>query len=400
MIWKTVKLGDVCDFVRGPFGGSLKKNMFSTTGYAVYEQQHAINNQCKDFRYYISEQKFDEMKRFEVKSGDVLMSCSGTIGKTTIVPMDAPVGIINQALLKITPHKTIDVNYLKYFMNSKLFSNQLMSTVDGAAIQNVASVKILKEISIFLPPLAEQQRILAKLDAAFAQIDMVLAHSISQRKNIQQLHAVFLSSVLNEDNGKWKTVLLGDVAKAVGGNGFPKKYQSNKDKPIPFYKVGDMNSAGNEKEMNVANNYVDETDLKEMRAKWHPAGTIIFPKIGGAISTNKKRILKSHAAFDNNVMGVIPNTSLILPEYLYKVFLSLDLYELSNKAALPSITNGAVEEIDICLPSLSEQERIIIKLDNAFAQIKTAGIAAKKKQANYEALKSAILAQELQSEAA
>ena len=52
-MWKTVKLGDVCDFVRGPFGGSLKKNMFTESGYAVYEQQHAINNQCKDFRYFI-----------------------------------------------------------------------------------------------------------------------------------------------------------------------------------------------------------------------------------------------------------------------------------------------------------------------------------------------------------
>ena len=99
-------------------------------------------------------------------------------------------------------------------------------------------------------------------------------------------------------------------------------------------------------------------------------------------------------------MGVIPNTALILPEYLYKLFLSLDLYELSNKAALPSITNSAVEQIEIRLPSLSEQERVIIKLDIALAEIEKAAIVLNKKQVNYEALKSAILAQELQREAA
>ena len=91
----------------------------------------------------------------------------------------------------------------------------------------------------------------------------------------------------------WRDVKVADVAKAVGGNGFPKEYQLNTDKPIPFYKVSDMNIAGNEIEMYSANSYVDDEDLKEIRAKWHPSGTIIFPKIGGAISTNKKRILKS-----------------------------------------------------------------------------------------------------------
>ena len=168
-----------------------------------------------------------------------------------------------------------------------------------------------------------------------------------------------------------KTVKLGEIAKAVGGNGFPKKYQGYKNKDIPFFKVSDMNTDGNEKFMLKSNNFVDVNDLKEMKAKLHPAGTIIFPKIGGAISTNKKRILTKDAAFDNNVMGVVPSNK-ILPEYLYKFFLNIDLYELSNKAALPSIKNGTVNDIDFVLPPLAEQERIVAKLDAAFAEIDSA----------------------------
>ena len=101
--WDRKKLGDICGFVRGPFGGSLKKNIFKPEGYAVYEQQHAIYDQFDDIRYFIDEKKFNEMKRFELNSGDLIMSCSGTMGKIAIVPENIKKGIINQALLKLTP---------------------------------------------------------------------------------------------------------------------------------------------------------------------------------------------------------------------------------------------------------------------------------------------------------
>lgn len=188
----------------------------------------------------------------------------------------------------------------------------------------------------------------------------------------------------------WKKVRLGEVAKAVGGNGFPKMFQGDTEKPIPFYKVSDMNTEGNEIFMSISNNFVDIADLKKMKAKFHPSGTIIFPKIGGAISTNKKRILTTDAAFDNNVMGVVP-TSAVLPEYLYKVFLTVDLYELSNKAALPSITNGAVEEIEFSLPPLAEQKRIVEKLDAAFMEIDKAVELTRERELSLQSLRMSML---------
>ncbi len=61
--WQVKKLGDVCGLVRGPFGGSLKKNIFTKDGYAVYEQSHAIYDQFNDIRYYISESKSEDELR-------------------------------------------------------------------------------------------------------------------------------------------------------------------------------------------------------------------------------------------------------------------------------------------------------------------------------------------------
>jgi type I restriction enzyme M protein len=165
------KLGKICDFKRGPFGGRLKKEIFVESGYAVYEQSHAIYNQFQDFRYFISENKFNEMKGFEVQPNDILMSCSGTMGKVSIVPNGAPKGIINQALLKLTVSKSILPNYLKLLMESESFQYALNKTVMGVAIQNVASVKVLKELEIPLPPLSVQEEIVAEIEGYQKIID-------------------------------------------------------------------------------------------------------------------------------------------------------------------------------------------------------------------------------------
>ncbi|MBC8882612.1 restriction endonuclease subunit S [Flavobacterium piscinae] len=127
-----IELGKIAELVRGPFGGSLKKNIFVNDGIAVYEQQHAIYNQFDQIRYFIDESKFNEMKRFEVKPNDLIMSCSGTLGKVAIVPKGVKKGIINQALLKITPSSKLDSRFLEYYMKSTIFFEFLNADVKGA----------------------------------------------------------------------------------------------------------------------------------------------------------------------------------------------------------------------------------------------------------------------------
>lgn len=172
---KWVKLGDVCDFVRGPFGGSLKKEIFRKSGYAVYEQQHAIYGEYI-FRYFVDEKKFKEMQRFEVKPGELIMSCSGTMGKISIIPQNAPKGIINQALLKLTAKTGVSNKYLKYCFENSI-SAQMNAQAQGGAIRNVASVSVLKDILIPLPPLEEQARIVEILDR-FDTLSNDLSHGL------------------------------------------------------------------------------------------------------------------------------------------------------------------------------------------------------------------------------
>ena len=194
--WPVKRLGDLCLFVRGPFGGSLKKSVFVSTGHAVYEQQHAIYGKFDKFRYFVSASKFQEMKRFEVFPGDILMSCSGTIGKTVIVPVGAPAGIINQALLKLSCSEKLNNQYLCVWMRSIYFQEAVFASVVGVALQNVASVAILKNIPISLPPTEQQKQIVAQLDLMRAKTsEMVSAYDakLQAAKDLRQsiLEAAF-----------------------------------------------------------------------------------------------------------------------------------------------------------------------------------------------------------------
>ena len=90
--WIDILLSDILmdkGYIRGPFGSALKRGDMKEDGIPVYEQQHAIYN-SRDFRYYIDEQKFNEMKRFQVKKDDLIISCSGTVGKVSIIKDDDP----------------------------------------------------------------------------------------------------------------------------------------------------------------------------------------------------------------------------------------------------------------------------------------------------------------------
>ncbi len=171
---------------------------------------------------------------------------------------------------------------------------------------------------------------------------------------------------------EWRTLQLGEVCNISGGFGFPHSHQGNKSQKYPFYKVGDMNTEGNEIYMKWHNHSISEADVKTLKVKIFPAGTIIFPKIGGAISTNKKRILHSPSTVDNNVMTLVPSKD-VDTMYLYYFLLNFDLNDWANKASLPSIRKSDVEITKIPIPfvngkpDIAEQKRIVYELDKVLS---------------------------------
>jgi len=157
--WKAKPLEKICTLVRGPFGGALKKEIFVNDGFAVYEQSHAIYSEFGSFRYRINEEKYKELKRFSVKPGDLIMSCSGTMGKFAMIPTNYEQGVINQALLKLTVKKGYDNSFVKISLETEENQNKLLSQSAGGAIKNVVAVSQIRKLELVIPNSLEQQKI-------------------------------------------------------------------------------------------------------------------------------------------------------------------------------------------------------------------------------------------------
>jgi len=140
--------------------------------YKVYEQKNAIQKDSNLGHYFISSEKFQELKGFEVLPNDIIVSCAGTIGETYIMPSDIRSGIINQALMIIRLHN-IDITpfYLLYF--DFILKNEAGKDGKGTAIKNIPPFDILKNYWIPLPPLAEQDRIIKEVALWQSLIDSI-----------------------------------------------------------------------------------------------------------------------------------------------------------------------------------------------------------------------------------
>lgn len=164
--WKALTLDDIAEYKKGPFGSSITKAMFVPKGnhtYKVYEQGNAIRKTVDYGHYYISEQKYLELKNFAVKSDDIIISCAGTIGEVFKLPKDCEPGIINQALMRVRIFSNIKEQYFIYYFG-EILKGDVIDKANGTAIKNIPPFKIMKAMKIELPSLPEQTEIVRILD--------------------------------------------------------------------------------------------------------------------------------------------------------------------------------------------------------------------------------------------
>lgn len=136
---------------------------------------------------------------------------------------------------------------------------------------------------------------------------------------------------------------------------------------VPWYRVADMNHPENIKIMKVANNYLLKTEIAKLNLRLFPDGTILFPKRGGAISTNKKRYLTSPASTDLNIMGITPNKKIF--RYFRWWFESIDLDLLSDGSNVPQINNRNITPVLVPLPPREEQHHIVEEVERRMSII-------------------------------
>ncbi|EAB5331641.1 TPA: restriction endonuclease subunit S [Campylobacter jejuni] len=387
--WKMETLGEILSsdkysIKRGPFGSALKKSFFVEKGIRIFEQYNPINNDPHWKRYFISHEKFQELEAFKATEGDLLISCSGTLGKIVELPKDTEMGIINQALLKIRLNNIKILNsYFIYYFNSPIMQEKILESTLGSAIKNIASVKILKQIEIPLPPLKEQERIVGILDESFAKIDESIKILEQDLLNLDELMQSALQKAFNplKDNAKenyklpqsWEWKSLEEISENISaGRDKPKNCTESKTakNQIPVYANGVNN--------NGLVGYTDKATIIKPSLTISARGTI------GFVCIRKEPYFPIV-----RLISLIPCENILCLHYLY---FCLNFFIAKGEgSSIPQLTIPKFKSLQIPLPPLKEQEQIAEHLDFVFEKAKALKELYTKELKDYEELKQSLL---------
>ena len=302
----------------------------------------------------------------EVKPNDILVTRAGPterVGVVAVVPHNVRSKLmISDKLIRLKANNENNPEFLGISLSSVKCQNQLQSKTSGLAkSQTNISQKILCDVSLMTPAKAEQTKIasfLSNVDEKISQLTQ--KHELLSQYKQGMMQKLFSQQIRfkaddGSEFGEWEEKTLGSLGVFKSGQGFPEKYQGGKT-GVPFFKVSDMNTYGNEKRMVVANNYVDADSILEMKVKVILDESIIFAKVGAAVFLERKR-LATNFLIDNNMMAFTPDPKLNIN--FIKQF--LDTIKFSNfvqVGALPSYNAGDLAIIPIHIPCVVEQTKI------------------------------------------
>jgi len=195
--WGNVRLKHlVFEKVAGPYGSSLTKSMYVSSGYKVYGQQQVISDDFALGDYYISEEKFKELKRHEIHADDVLISVMGTVGRVSVVPEAHEPGIINPRLVRYRfDQRRVLPQFVKAVLMSCLYQAKLSEASQGTTMEGLNMV-ILGEMPIVLPPVTAQQKIAKAVDSENSAFTKAINGSRDLVSLLQERRSALISAAV------------------------------------------------------------------------------------------------------------------------------------------------------------------------------------------------------------
>lgn len=244
----------------------------------------------------------------------------------------------------------LNPRYLYYFCVDYNFERHNKAVT----IPSLTKADLLK-IEMCLPPLDKQKSIVGELD----KINELISLKKEQLKDYDNLaqsifYEMFGDPVVNEKG--WIVKTIGDVCSLKSGDS---KANKSPKGTLPYVKVGDMNLPGNENYITCSSTYVDRDYNKR---GIFPIGSILFPKRGGAILTNKKRMAAVEICCDLNTMGVIPS-EVLNKHYLFQWFKILDLGTICSGSTILQLNNCDIAPLLIQIPPLTLQQTFAKRIE-------------------------------------
>ena len=395
--WKKVKIGDICKIVKG------------TTGIASAEPgQYPLVVTAE-------ERKTCSTYQFDCEAVCIPLVSSSGHGKKSLKNVHYQsgkfaLGTILCAVIPNNPHE-LDARYLHQYL--QFYKDIILVPLMKGAANVSLSMKDIATVEFPLPPI-ERQRELSNLFVSLQEKQKDLSTEYEKqieyakllRQNILQeaiegkltadwrkqnpvqkgnpnydAEALFeriQKNINNEKSGKiniahndldgipvgWKYVNPEEIGQFTSGKTPPKEELLQEGKP--YFRVSDMNSLGNEVYLKYTDNYIS----KSSSLRCFPKDSIVFPKNGGAIFTNKKRILQTESLVDLNTGVYIPS-KLLNQRFSFWLFSTINFTNYWKGTTLPTIDMDAVRRIKWMLPPLKEQEVIVNKVEALLTKVTT-----------------------------
>ena len=368
--WCWVKWGNVGEFVAGsgfkneyqgfteyeiPFYkvGSLKNS--DTHGF-IYDNSNTIN---EEIRLKLKANIIPPYSVLFAKIGEAIRLNRRSINEIACCIDNNMMAFIPKCLMRYAFYWTCGVDLYEY-----------------ANATTVPAIRKsdLEMIPFPLAPLAEQQRIVDRIESLFAKLDeakekaQIVVDGFEDRR-AAILHKAFTGELTEEWRSthgvsidEWENAPLETVFQLRSGSTINASEEQEYG-AIPYVKVADMNLPENEIQITTSSRFVDNCPESHVI----PKGSTIFPKRGGAILTNKKRYVGVEKIIaDLNTMAIIPIAGRAYGWYGYYWMQSVDLRQLNNGSNVPQINNKDMVKLFVPTPSTDEQKVIVGILDSIF----------------------------------
>ena len=357
--WTEVAVGDVAQIV----GGGTPKS--SVPAYWGGDVQWLTPKDLSDRPARYTSAGARTITEAGLKSSGARILPAGAV----LLTSRAPVGYVSIAASPIATNQGFKSLVLKddqipefWYLLLGHSTDYLRANSGGSTFQEISG-GALKKLRFLLPPLTEQRRIVDLM----AAVDSVVQAS---EKSLLRAESLIVARVQEIVASAERGMPFEEAAFFASGAAFPIHAQGDSEGTIPFIKVSDMNLPGNELRIVTANHHVTEEGLRKLRARAWPAGTVVFPKVGAALLTEKRRVLTKPTAFDNNVMGVIAREGVVTPEFLFTFMRTVKLGDYAQIGALPSVNQGHLRSLIVPSYSLERQRQLdeeVAALDSTVA---------------------------------
>lgn len=331
-VWSLVRLGDVSEIIAGQSPSGRHYNT-GQEGLPFYQGK-------KDFgdRFIKPAKTWTREYSKVAEKGDILMSVRAPVGPVNMAIERCAIG---RGLASIRPTGRVETGYVFYYLRS---IEGKLEYSEGAVFSSISKHQIA-DIQLPLPPLAEQKRIVAKLDQASEAL-MKLIENVEELEKLEQtLWACVLNQATEPAPTKLSSVALSELVEILDGKRKPITKSDREPGNIPYYGATGV--------VDYVKDYLFDEPLVllgEDGAKWGKGDTSAFCISGKAWVNNHAHVLR-------------PNRQILLDKWLVYCLQSMDLSDFITGATVLKLNQSRMRDIPILLPPLAEQRRIVAKLD-------------------------------------